>query len=88
MTFKEILTILGIEKYEKRILSSNSHGELFHLLQYAELAEKVGKTDWFPKWFSIVVKEAEVTWKRPESVFQHIKRILIEDIKNKIDEKR
>ncbi len=28
MTFTESLNILGIQKYEQRILNSNSHGEL------------------------------------------------------------
>lgn len=75
MNFKESLEILGIEKYGERIFNSNSHGELFHLQIYFTLAEKIGKTDWFTEWFDNIVKMAEDTWDRPESVFQHIDEI-------------
>ncbi|MCP4984881.1 MAG: hypothetical protein GY928_02090 [Colwellia sp.] len=77
MNFKESLAILGIEKYESRIFNSNSHGELFHLYQYGELAEKLGETNWFKTWFEKTVYEAEQKWNRPESVFQHILSILV-----------
>lgn len=80
MEFKEALKILGIEKYAERIFNSNSHGELFHLQQYFVLAGLVGKTNWFARWFEAVVKQAEKEWKRPESVFQHIEKILIKQI--------
>lgn len=76
MTLKEALEILGIEKYEQRIFNSNSHGELMHIMDYFMLAEALGKTDWFPIWFDDMVKQAEKTWKRPESVFQHTLKLL------------
>ena len=76
MTFNEALTILGIEEYSERIFNSNSHGELFHLLQYFQLAEALGETDWFGEWFKKTVEIAEKEWKRPESVFQHISKLL------------
>jgi len=78
MTFKEALKKLGIEEYGERIFNSNSHGELFHLDQYITMAKHFEDLKWFPKWFKAVVLEAKETWKRPESVFQHIARILSE----------
>lgn len=78
MSFKEALETLGIEKYSERIFNSNSHGELLHLQQYLLLAETIGKTDWFPELFEGIVKLAEEQWKRPESVFQHIGKLLVD----------
>ena len=75
MTYIEALQTLGIEEYAQRIWNSNSHGELFHISQYFDLAKQIGKTEWFPKWFNDIVKQAEKTWERPESVFQHIIKI-------------
>ena len=80
MTFKKALQKLGIEKYSQRIYHSNSHGELFHLQQYFVLAETLEDTSWFAGWFEEIVKMAEANWNRPESVFQHIGRILQEHI--------
>jgi len=76
MNFNKATKVLGIEKYAERIFKSNSHGELLHLEMYSVLAECYGKTDWFPLWFDEVVKWAEETWDRPESVFQHIDKII------------
>jgi len=83
MEFVKILEKLGIEKYAKRILNSNSHGELFHIQQYYVLADTLpqGHLDWFPEWFDEVVKYAEENWERPESVFQHIDKILLDNLK-------
>jgi len=79
MTFQDALKSLGIEDYAKRIFNSNSHGELFHIQQYFTLAEVLkGNTEWFREWFENVVKWAEENWERPESIFQHISRILAE----------
>lgn len=87
MTFNEALKILGIEDYAERIYKSNSHGELFHLEQYIELANilkdgliKEGKGA-FRLWFEEVIKYAEEDWKRPESVFQHIGTIFLAAVK-------
>ena len=82
MNYNEALKILGIEKYAERIFHSNSHGELFHLQQYFTLAETLGETDWFKNWFEAIVKQAEEKWERPESVFQHISKILVEQMSN------
>lgn len=82
MEFKKALKILGIEKYAERIFNSNSNGELMHLYQYYTLAETLGETDWFADWFEEIVKIAEAEWKRPESVFQHIDKMLLEQMKN------
>ena len=79
-TLPEALKILGIEEYGQRIFNSNSRGELSHVRQYFLLAEKVGTTKWFPEWFKSVVESAEKEWERPESVFQHISRILSEQL--------
>ena len=83
MNFEQSLQILGIEKYSERIFHSNSHGELFHLLDYINMAnnlkkykKKYGNTGWFAEWFDSVVEVAEEKWERPESVFQHIEKIL------------
>lgn len=78
MNFKESLKILGIEKYKERIVKSNSHGELFHLEQYPLLAKNI-TGDGFPEWFELVVQYAEDNWDRPESIFQHIVKILLNE---------
>lgn len=80
MTFKEALKILNIEDYGERIFNSNSHGELSHLMDYIQIAEVGGDLSWFRDWFVDVVKAAEKNWERPESIFQHIPRVLGETI--------
>lgn len=82
MEFIKVLEKLGIEKYEQRILDSNSHGELFHIQQYYVLADALSHeySEWFAEWFDDIVKQAEENWKRPESVFQHIDKILLKHI--------
>ncbi|WP_044403385.1 hypothetical protein [Lacinutrix sp. Hel_I_90] len=84
MELKEALIILGIEEFSDRIINSNSQGELFHLVQYFVIAEALGETDWFANWFKEIVTFAEAEWERPESVFQHIHKLLIENFKNQI----
>jgi len=79
--FNEALQVLGIEKYAERIWHSNSHGELFHLEQYVDMANAIGETDWFAEWVDHIVKWAEKEWDRPESVFQHLFRILSMQLK-------
>ena len=81
MTFIEALKILGIEEYADRIINSNSRGELFHLEQYYKLAKIFpDNKEWFSPMFKDIIKHAEDTWKRPESVFQHIITILLDTI--------
>ena len=80
MSFDEALKILGIEKYSNRIFNSNSHGELFHLADYIFMAEGLQKQTKVTKEqvaaeFDRIVAEAEATWSRPESVFQHMSKI-------------
>jgi len=78
-TFNDALKVLNIEDYAQRIFNSNSNGELFHLQQYFMLAEHLKDNSfWFREWFENVVKFAEQNWQRPESVFQHISKILVE----------
>lgn len=77
---KEALETLGIEEYSERILNSNSRGEMLYLQQYFSLAEIIGKTEWFPEYFKETVSLAEKEWDRPESVFQHIERMLFQTI--------
>jgi len=81
MSFKEALKILNIEDYGERIFNSNSHGELFHCYDYIIMA-KAFRDDavWFREWFLVVIKWAEETWERPESIFQHITKVLLEAI--------
>lgn len=69
---------MNIEDYGERIFNSNSHGELFHLMDYIMLAQSLPDTSWFREWFVSVVEQAEQKWERPESVFQHITKILQE----------
>ncbi len=80
MTFNDALKTLGIEEYEERIFNSNSHGELFHLQDYFILAKIADDKQWFQcffkEWFKESILFAEKTWDRPESVFQHIPKLL------------
>ena len=90
MNFKEALKILKIEDYGERIFNSNSRGELSHLYvygQYAQMTKDAGKEDslMFRKLFVAAVEKAEKTWERPESVFQHIEKVLNEQIEPKED---
>jgi len=83
MTFKEALKKLNIEDYGERIFNSNSHGELFHCQDYIMLAQLSDDPAWltfFRPWFEEVVRWAEETWRRPESIFQHIPKCLQETI--------
>ena len=81
MTFGEALKALNIEDYGERIFNSNSRGELFHLADYIVLAESEMDLSWFRPWFVFWVEWAEKTWTRPESVFQHLPRMLEEVVK-------
>lgn len=79
MNFGDAIKKLNIEDYGERIFNSNSHGELFHLSDYVAIAEVCGEdTGWFREWFVAAVKDVEAHWKRPESVFQHMPRMLQE----------
>ena len=80
MTYKEALKRLDIEDYGERIFYSNSHGELFHLLDYMMQADIEGDVSWFRGWFEDIVKMAEEHWQRPKSVFQHIPKLLRDTI--------
>ena len=81
MSFKDAIERLGITEYEGRIYNSNSKGELFHLYDYVRLA-RISDVSWFKDWFSAIVKGAELQWERPESVFQHIPRLLEQAIQS------
>ena len=76
-TIQDALKTLGIEAYGERIFMSNSRGELFHLMDYLYMAERVKDVKQFKQDFDAVVEEAETTWGRPASVFQHIPSILV-----------
>lgn len=78
MNFKEAIKKLGIEEYGERIFNSNSHGELSYLYDYIQIAKHFDDVAWFKDWFDTVVKFAENNWERPESVFQHIPKMLAE----------
>lgn len=87
-SFKDALKILNIEDYSERIFHSNSHGELFHLMEYSELAEVVQKNPVdFRSWFIHNVEFAEKNWERPESIFQHIGKLFWDQIKDELNEK-
>lgn len=78
MTFGDALKKLNIEDYSERIFNSNSHGELFHLADYIRIAETFEDASWFRQWFVATVRVAEREWQRPESIFQHIPKMLQE----------
>jgi hypothetical protein len=88
MTFKEALKKLNIEDYGERIFNSNSYGELFHCADYIKIAQEYEDTSWFRDWFLDVVKWAEDNWKRPQSVYQHILKILIESYEDVNENKK
>jgi hypothetical protein len=81
MTFAEALKLLDIEDYAERIFNSHSHGELYFLADYIHIAKWYQRDHdagvfWFREWFVSVVEQAEREWERPQSIFQHIPRIL------------
>lgn len=78
MDFEKAIETLGISEYKERIFNSNSHGELFHLLDYIWLAENWPKESLhkFPETFKKIIDFAQEKWQRPESVFQHIPKML------------
>ena len=82
LSFKEACEKLGIERYAERIFHSNSRGELFHLYDYIRIVEICGSLPWFSEWFDFIVDHAEKNWDRPESVFQHMPRMLKETLGN------
>lgn len=81
MNFNEAVIKLGIQEYADRIYNSNSRGELSHLNDYIFLATTFPDPELFAKWFKDAVLMAEKHWKRPESVFQYIPRLLLESLK-------
>jgi len=80
MTFNQALKKLDIEDYGHAIWHRNSHGELFHIADYIWLAEACGEPDWFREWFEDNVEMAKKHWERPESIYQHIREILVEEV--------
>ena len=75
-SFRNSLKLLNIEDYLERIVNSNSHGGLTHLVDYMFIAAACENPSEFREEFEGIVKTAEKTWKRPESVFQHIPKLL------------
>ena len=69
---------MNIEDYGERIFNSNSHVELFHLYDYIMIVHHLtdDEAGRFGAWFEGAVKFAEENWDRPESVFQHIPRMM------------
>ena len=77
--FNAALKRLKIEDYRERIFNSNSRGELFHLNDYIMIAKFLpdnGNDNWFRAGFEKAIIFAEENWDRPESVFQHIPRMM------------
>lgn len=79
MNLHTALETLDIADYGDRIFHSNSHGELFHLMDYVMLAEAFSptgeKVSNFRPWFEAVVQFAQKHWDCPESIFQHIPKM-------------
>ncbi len=76
MTLTEALKRLGIEDYKERILNSNSHGELIHLIDYVEMANLGIDPSIFRFLFVECVDFCDKNWTRPESCFQHMPKLL------------
>lgn len=77
--FGRALTRLGISDYREAIWNSNSHGELYHLLDYITIASMYkGTPEAFREWFEKLVQHAEQHWERPQSIYQHILYIILE----------
>ncbi len=78
-SFIKSLEILQIEDFAERIINSNSHGELFHIADYIRLARIVKEKPSIATDVEVTIRAAvayaEKNWKRPESVFQHIRAI-------------
>ncbi len=72
MNFIQALKKLNIEDYEKDIINSNSHGELFHLQDYIAIAEIKCSQNWFREFLKDMIEMTNKSWERPKSVFQHI----------------
>lgn len=84
MKFVDALKLLNIEDFKDRIWNSNSRGELFYIAEYVILSQRIEAQNpeslsSFRNWFIGVVEYAEKNWERPESVFQHILRIFIDN---------
>lgn len=81
MTVGGALKRLNIEDYGERIFNSNSHGELYHLADYIVIAESISDVgaQRFREWFVGTVAWAEKNWQRPESVFQHMPRMMLQE---------
>ncbi len=82
MSFLGALKKLNIEEYAERIWRSNSHGEIMHVFDYIQIA-RLKDVNWFRKWFVEVVARAEKEWERPESIFQHIPKLI--DMNKEVD---
>lgn len=80
-TFKDVLIKLGIPEYEQMVCNSNSNGEMMHLYDYFTIADSFSNLDWFREWFIAVVEDAKKCWDRPQSIYQHIGKILCEQLK-------
>ena len=79
MNLNQALKIIGVEDYQGRIINSNSHGEMFHLMDYVTLAQAIEKDaalqPKIEKGMRDAVKFAEENWERPESIFQHMDKV-------------
>ena len=76
ISFDEALEKLNIVDYREKIFNSNSHGELIHLIDYIYIAENIKEEIDFRSFFIDVVEWSNKSWKRPESIYQHILRIM------------
>ncbi len=78
-SLKDALKVLQIEDFEERIIHSSSRGELFHIIDYISLAKSVEEDLSVATEVEVVIRDAvsyaEKHWKRPESVFQHLREM-------------
>lgn len=82
-SFDEALKVLNIEDYRDRIFNSSSTGELAFLQEYIWLAEtlsNIGEVEVFRDLFLALVNEANEKWERPESIYQYIPSLILNEL--------
>ena len=101
MTDYEAFELMGISHLHGRAFHSNSHGELFHMMDYVEIAQRAQDTGKelakestiaevtdeqhvslhlmvVGQLIVFVVEFADKHWDRPDTVFQHMPRMMRE----------
>lgn len=77
--FDDALKFLNIEDYFYEIVKSSSQGELSHLNDYINIANIINEDHNFRGWFINIVEQANNNWKRPQSVYQYMLKLVLEN---------